>query len=85
MKHVKALFLGILLAVLLVGCGTSNPVVATIGSEKITLEDFENNYAKNNSGWANSVSSSLEDRQHFLDLLIKFRLKVEEAKAKAKD
>jgi peptidyl-prolyl cis-trans isomerase SurA len=82
MKYVKALILAVPLAVLLDGCGTSSPVVATIGSEKITLEDFENNYAKNNSGWANSVASSLEDRQHFLDLLIKFRLKVEEAKAR---
>jgi peptidyl-prolyl cis-trans isomerase SurA len=80
MKYAKVLILGVFLAVMLDGCGTSNPVVATVGKEKITLDDFENSYAKNNGGWANSVSSSLEDRQHFLDLLVKFRLKVEEAK-----
>ncbi|HEY6950778.1 MAG TPA: peptidylprolyl isomerase [Bacteroidota bacterium] len=69
-------FLGTLLG----GCGTSSPVVATIGNEKITLEDFENSYAKNNGGWTASLSSTPEDRQRFLDLLVKFRLKVEEAK-----
>lgn len=80
MKYAYVLFLGIFLAMMLVGCGTSNPVVATVGKETITLADFENDYAKNNGGWAIAVSSSLEDRQHFLDLLVKFRLKVEEAK-----
>lgn len=80
MKHLFLILPGVLILALLSGCGTSNPVVATIGSEKITLEDFENSYAKNNGGWANSVSSSPEDRQRFLDLLVRFRLKVQEAK-----
>ncbi len=79
MKYAQLLLLGIILTAL-GGCGTSSPVVATVGKEKITLEDFENDYAKNNGGWAISVASSLEDRQRFLDLLVKFRLKVEEAK-----
>ncbi len=80
MKLVKMWFLGVFLTAMLGGCGSSNPVVATIGSDKITLDEFENSYAKNNGGWDKGVSSSLEDRQHFLDLLVKFRLKVEEAK-----
>ena len=80
MKQVRLLIPGIFLAALLSGCGTSSPVVATVGNEKITLQDFEHNYAKNNGGWTNGVSSSLDDRKHFLDLLVKFRLKVDEAK-----
>jgi peptidyl-prolyl cis-trans isomerase SurA len=80
MKLAKIWFLGIVLASMVGGCGTSNPVVATVSNDKITLEDFENSYAKNNGGWETAVKSSLEDRQHFLDLLVKFRLKVEEAK-----
>jgi peptidyl-prolyl cis-trans isomerase SurA len=80
MKLVQLWFLGLFLIAMLGGCGSSNSVVATIGSDKITLDDFENNYAKNNGGWEKGVSSSTEDRQHFLDLLVKFRLKVEEAK-----
>ncbi|HTP12306.1 MAG TPA: peptidylprolyl isomerase [Bacteroidota bacterium] len=62
------------------GCGSSNPVVATVDGEKITLADFEDSYAKNNGGWSNAVSSSLNDRERFLDLLVKFRLKVMEGK-----
>jgi peptidyl-prolyl cis-trans isomerase SurA len=75
-----ALFLGFLGALLLTGCGTSNPVVASLGKGEITLQDFEESYAKNNGGWANGVSSTLEERQRFLELVIKFRLKVQEAK-----
>jgi len=59
----------------------SNPTIATIGDEKITLNSFEDNYAKNNGGWDSSAVSSMEDRQRFLDLLIKFRLKVKEARS----
>lgn len=80
MKYVQVVFLGIVLVVMLGGCGSSNPVVATVGKDKITLADFEKEYAKNNGGWENGVSSSLSDREHFLDLLVKFRLKVEAAK-----
>ena len=65
----------------LYGCGVSNPTIATIGDEKITLNSFEDNYAKNNGGWDSSAVSSMEDRQRFLDLLIKFRLKVKEARS----
>ena len=65
----------------LYGCGVSNPTIATIGDEKITRSSFEDNYAKNNGGWDSSVVSSSEDKQRFLDLLIKFRLKVIEAHA----
>jgi len=69
----------IIVPLVLVGCGTSSPVVATIGNEKITLKEFEETYAKNNGGWDAAATSSLPDRQRFLDLLVKFRLKVHEA------
>ncbi len=62
------------------GCGTSNPAVATIGDEVIFLKDFESSYAKNNGGWEKGANASFEERQRFLDLLIKFRLKVKEAR-----
>ncbi len=81
MKYLHWYLLGFLVIATLGGCGSSNPIVATVGNEKITLQDFENDYAKNNGGWTSGVSSSLADRQHFLDLLVNFRLKVEAAKA----
>ncbi|MBI4429364.1 MAG: peptidylprolyl isomerase, partial [Ignavibacteriales bacterium] len=63
-----------------IGCSGSS-VVATIGPEKLTLDEFEETYAKNNGGWDASVTSSLEDRERFLDLIVKFKLKVLEAKS----
>ena len=77
----RTFILGVTLfmTVLFIGCGTSNPILATVGDEKITLNNFEDNYAKNNDGLDSSAHSSIEDRQKFLDLLIKFKLKVKEA------
>jgi peptidyl-prolyl cis-trans isomerase SurA len=70
----------ILLGVLIAGCAGSNPnVVARIGNDPLTLEDFEEQYAKNNGGWEKAVTSTMEDRERFLDLLVKFRLKVRQA------
>jgi len=69
------------IVILFIGCGASNPILATIGDEKITLRSFEDNFAKNNGGLDSSAATSLEDRQKFLDLLIKFKLKVKEAHA----
>jgi peptidyl-prolyl cis-trans isomerase SurA len=81
MTHKLIYGISITLILFLLGCGASNPTIATIGDEKITLHYFEDNYAKNNGGWDTSALSSIEDRQRFLDLLIKFKLKVKEARA----
>jgi peptidyl-prolyl cis-trans isomerase SurA len=74
---VFALFAGI------IGCGGS--YVAEIAGEKISIEDFEQVYAKNNGGWDAASKTSVEDRQKFLDLYVKFRLKVKEAYARGYD
>lgn len=67
-------------AALLGGCaGSGSPYVARIDKDPITLEDFEEQYAKNNGGWEKSAASSVEEREKFLDLLVRFRLKVKEA------
>ena len=68
-----ALFAGI------IGCGGS--YVADIAGDKISVEDFEQVYAKNNGGPETAAKTSVEDRQKFLDLYVKFRLKVKEAYA----
>jgi peptidyl-prolyl cis-trans isomerase SurA len=68
------------LGLILTGCaGSGTAVVATIGKEPLTLEDFEASYAKNNGGWEKGVAATQEERERFLDLLVKFRLKVAEA------
>lgn len=63
----------------IIGCGGA--YVADIAGEKITVNEFEQVYAKNNGGWETASKNSLEERKKFLDLYIKFRLKVKEAYA----
>lgn len=71
-----AMILGFLIA----GCAGSSPdVVARIGNDALTLEDFEEQYSKNNGGWEKAATSAIEDRERFLDLLVRFRLKVRQA------
>ena len=68
------------LGLMLAGCAGSGPaVVATFGKDPLTLEDFEASYAKNNGGWDKGVAATQEERERFLDLLVKFHLKVKEA------
>lgn len=67
----------------IIGCGGS--YVADIAGDKISIEEFEQVYAKNNGGWDAASKTSVEDRQKFLDLYVKFRLKVKEAYARGYD
>lgn len=72
---------------LILGCASSGSgsssqrILGTIGPEPLTLQEFEETYAKNNGGWENAARSSLEDRERFLDLIVKFKLKILEARA----
>jgi peptidyl-prolyl cis-trans isomerase SurA len=81
MTRIFILGVPLFIVILFIGCGASNPILATIGEEKITLRSFEDNFVKNNGGWDTSAATSFEDRQKFLDLLVKFKLKVKEARA----
>jgi peptidyl-prolyl cis-trans isomerase SurA len=81
MTRIFILGVPLFIVILFIGCGASNPILATIGDEKITLRSFEDNFVKNNGGWDTSAATSFEDRQKFLDLLVKFKLKVKEARA----
>ncbi len=74
----------ILLAVAgLLGCAASGPNanIASVGTERITVKDFEDAYSKNNGGWEKGAASTLEERERFLELLVRFKLKVQEARA----
>jgi peptidyl-prolyl cis-trans isomerase SurA len=65
------------------GCssGSKEAVVATIGKTPITLDDYEKLYLKSNgNGNADSArAASMEDRERFLDLMVKYRLKLTDA------
>ncbi len=66
---------------LLAACSSSERVVATIGNESISLEEFENRFAQYNGGRDRAAALPLAEREVFLDLLVRFRLKVLEARA----
>lgn len=53
--------------------------VAQVGSRTILLADFESLYLKSNSSLEKAKSSTIEERERFLDLVVNYQLKVEEA------
>jgi len=55
--------------------------VAKIGTYTLTLDEFERQFIKNNGGKEAALASTQKDREDFLDLLVKYRLKVLEARA----
>ena len=77
--RVAASSLLLTLSLVLAGCGSSSSILGTIGNEKVPLREFEEMYAKNNGGWTQAAKSSMEDRRKFLDLFVKYKLKLLEA------
>ena len=63
------------------GCSPKahDDVVATIGPEAVKLSDYEKLYLKSGGGRENAAASSQEDREKFLDLMVKYRLKLSDA------
>lgn len=74
----------IALIALIIGCSSKKKdVIAEIGDEKIYLYEFENQYLKSlGNNLDTAKSKSLAERKEYLDLMIKFRLKVKDAKDK---
>ncbi len=53
--------------------------VATIGDDVISLKEYEDFYIKNNGGISAIQKATDESKSQFLDLLVKYRLKVRDA------
>jgi len=68
-------------ALLITGCSPAEhePIVASIGNQTIPLSEFERQYLKTVGSREAAAATSLDDRQKFLDLLVKYRLKLAEA------
>lgn len=60
-------------------------VVAEFGSYDVTLDEFEHAYAKNVGGWENAMKHNISDYKNFLDLYVKFRMKLRDAQVRAYD
>ncbi len=54
-------------------------IVATVGATPISLTDFENMYTRSNGGTTAGTAVSQEERERFLDLMVKYRLKLTDA------
>ena len=72
-----------LLAAMMFGglLGQDSPVLMTIGDEKVSLEEFERIYRKNN----NPTSLNRQSAEEYLELFINFKLKVKEAESLGMD
>ncbi len=60
-------------------------VVAEFGKYNITLDEFEHAYAKNVGGWENAINKDMQEYKNFLDLYVKFRMKLRDAQVRAYD
>jgi peptidyl-prolyl cis-trans isomerase SurA len=78
-------FFAILVAIvplLVTGCSPKEQeVVATVNQEPITLKDYETLYLKGAGNRDSAQSSSMQERERFLDLMINYRLKLADAQA----
>lgn len=77
---VSSLFLFLVLVSLAACSSKKKQVVAEIGDEKIYLGEYENQYLKTQGNLDSAKNSSIESRKEFLDLYIKYRLKVKDAR-----
>jgi peptidyl-prolyl cis-trans isomerase SurA len=80
--HVKLFCLIICAAAALVaGCSPKQHdiIVAKLGDSTITLADYENLYVKSNGSREMGAKATLDEREKFLDLMTKFRLKLADA------
>ncbi len=65
-------------------CSTnvSDEVVAKFNDSQITLSEFENAYAKNVGSWEKASQDSISDYKNFLDLYVKFKMKLRDAEVR---
>jgi peptidyl-prolyl cis-trans isomerase SurA len=78
-KHMLSMVLATVVSLGLFSQGS--PVLLTIGDEEVSLAEFERIYRKNN----NENSLNRQSPEEYLDLFIKFRLKVLEAESLGMD
>lgn len=77
----------LLLSIILISCSTSKKdiVLAEFDNQKISVEEFEKVYSKNNGGYEVAKKDSLQKKKNFLDLYVNFKMKVYDAKRRELD
>jgi len=63
------------------GCATKSTdiVVLEVGNAKISLGEYEKFFSQNSGGWEGGAKSTTDEREHFLDLLTNYKLKLQYA------
>lgn len=61
-------------------CNKANKTLVDLGSDKITLVEFEKQYLKTVGNLDSAKNKSLDEKKAFLNLYINFRLKVKDAR-----
>lgn len=63
------------------GCSPreGDAIVLEVGPTKVPLREYENFYTRNSGGWDSGKRSTMEEREHFLDLLTDYKLKLQDA------
>lgn len=81
------LFLSVTLAFLITSCAPehSKIVVAEYGGNKVTMDEFEEAYAKNAGGYEEAKDDSLSKLKSFLDLYVNFKMKLRDAQIRGYD
>lgn len=71
----------ITIALFLAGCSpkASDAVVASVENQDITLSEYERMYVKSNGSREAGEKATMEEREKFLDLMVKYRLKLADA------
>ncbi len=82
--NVRPIFLFLLVSILSMPV-FAQEVVAEFGKYNITLDEFEHAYAKNAGGWEKAAEDSITDYQNFLDLYLKFKMKLRDAQVRGYD
>lgn len=79
--------LAAMLSSLLAGCAPKREdvLVASIGKAPVTIADYEKLYVKSSGGSDSGATATQEDREKFLDLMVKYRKKLIDAYDKGMD
>ena len=73
--------LAVFLSLSTTGCSPAahDAILASIGKNSITMSEYEKQYLKNSTTRADAAKTTLDERERFLDLLVNYHLKLNDA------
>jgi peptidyl-prolyl cis-trans isomerase SurA len=72
--------LSAMMCLVMIGCSPSHEtIVATVGEEPITMSEYEHMFIKSNGSRESGIAATDEEREKFLGLMTKYKLKLADA------